>query len=231
MKKLRGFAVAYSIIAAVVALGLSGCATTPDTGFKVSTRIGKDAPKVEAPSYLVVCASPEVQRTLAATPVTLAALHTRLGELGYVKAASPADAVYMVWVGTGTTNRTVAGVPSAQAVANPNSVRFQNVAATSPGMRYQPDRTDDPSDMMVNPEGELVGTGQLGQRMRTENAQTIEVRESVEYLVLQAWNISKKSADQKPQLVWEVNVSRSGTGDAANAPALLAEATKNIRTQ
>ena len=114
-------------------------------------------PRAENKTYALICTTNLVQQWLGSDRIALLALDAALEKLGYAEAPTPALATTVIVVELGFGTR----IPLEQN-ENPDSVRYQNVAAMAGQGRYSQiltERSDSSGSLLVGPNGQIIPTG------------------------------------------------------------------------
>lgn len=183
---------------------LAGCASMSKEP-TVDVRASRNplAPPREQPTYMLAGSNEVVRQWLSANKPALLAFDAALEKLGYREAVDPALAQHRIVIELGFAER-----PVPEPAPNPDSIRFQNVAAMVGEGRYRQiltERDDPVGSMLVGPNGELIPTG--GWKRAMEEAEMKEVRQLGPHdaMVFRAWD---RDAAGRNIVVWELIVRR-----------------------
>jgi hypothetical protein len=164
------------------------------------------APERDQKSYVITCKNDLVQQWLLADRKALLALDAALETLGYEEAADANRPTHVIEAELGFAPR-----PTLENAPNPDSVRFQNVAAMIGQGRYSQiltERNDSSGSLLMGPDGQIIPTG--GWKQVMDDSQPRETKApagSHDTLILRAWDIVEGDGAKIP--VWEVMVTRT----------------------
>jgi len=204
------FAASALAVATVTLLFSSGCASMVKEPVTIVRATANDrAPQRENKTYTISCESELVGKWFVSNPPALLAFAAALEKQGYTEADPPSAATHLIRVemGFGPRQRN-----TRQPIENPDSVRYQNVAAMTGQGRYTQiltERDDAEGSILIGPSGEQIPTGgwktmiQDGERL---NAEPVELSAS-DTLILRAWDTAERG--RSPDVfAWEIVVQR-----------------------
>jgi hypothetical protein len=188
---------------------LSACGSVTKVS-KLEVKAGHNAlaPQRDNKTYSITCESALVQRWFVSNPKALVAFGASLEKLGYEEAMDPKAATYNIKVEMGFGPRAESPVRPEE---NPDSIRYQNVAALAGQGRYSQiltERNESGGSLLVGPNGEIVPTGGW-KRVVEDSERATATSEPLAYdsLILRAWDVG----DRKPGaeiFVWEILIQR-----------------------
>ena len=189
-------------------LGVSGCSSiAKEPTVEVNHTRNPHAPARERKTYVLACTNPLVQEWFVSNRKALLALDAALGKLGYEEATDPTEATYEIVAQLGFGNR-----PSVPPNENPDSIRYQNVAAMVGQGRYRQiltERGDSGGSLLVGPDGQLIPTGSWKKVMEDTQEREREPAGSHDMLILRAWDLNRDAAQGGKIMAWEVAVRRT----------------------
>lgn len=174
---------------------------------EVKAAFNPHAPLREKKTYALVCESELVQRWFLSNPKAVVELGAALEKQGYEEAQDPATATHVIKVALGFAPRE----QRLQREENPNSIRYQNVAAMIGQGRYNQILTEsnDPrGSLLVGPNGQVIPTG--GWKRLIEDSERPEFNDIAvkDFLILSAWDVSEP--EKKARIfAWQVVVQRA----------------------
>lgn len=205
--KTRPDALALALVLrwGVLALVAAGCASNREPAVDVRVTRNPMAPQREEKTYAISCSDALVRQWLTADRTALLALDAALEKLGYEEAPEGMAPTHVIVAELGFAQRPEVAPPD-----NPDSIRYQNVAAMVGGGRYTQiltERNSSGGSLLMGPNGQIIPTG--GWKDMIEDSEMKESRTpgTHDTLVLRAWDVSDPSAGAIP--VWEVVVERA----------------------
>ncbi len=220
-------------LAVVTVLFSSGCASMVKEPVAIVRATANDrAPQRETKTYTLSCESGLVGKWFVSDPPALLAFAAALEKQGYVEAETHASATHVIKVdmGFGPRQRN-----TRQPIENPDSIRYQNVAAMTGQGRYTQiltERDDAEGSILIGPSGEQIPTGgwkTMIQDSERANAEPVELAGS-DTLLLRAWDATDRGSSPDV-FVWEIVVQRPADyqmPSPKHVGILLGEATARV---
>lgn len=179
-----------------------------EPSLEVKAGLNALAPQRENKTYSITCESGLVQRWFVSNPKALLAFGAALEKLGYEEAMVPSTATYDIKVELGFGPRPE---NSRRFEENPDSIRYQNVAAMAGQGRYSQiltERNESGGSLLVGPNGEIIPTGGW-KRLMEDSEKAAKMTEPTAYdsLILRAWDVGDRKAGSEI-FVWEIVIQR-----------------------